>query len=124
MIAPHMRLEEWACITYPLRAGSLEDTIALARKALANDGIATAWKLSQNAISQAPESAVAHEFGGEVLFRRGDFAQAQGEFSRASKLGTNFEVVLGLWLVRSTHEGHLLQTCRFSAILNDTLFTE
>ena len=50
MIAPHMRLEEWACITYPLRAGSLEDTIALARKALANDGIATAWKLSQNAI--------------------------------------------------------------------------
>jgi predicted aspartyl protease len=48
-----------------------------------------AWKLSQTALAEAPESAAAHEFAGEVLFRRGDFTQAESEFQRALKLNEN-----------------------------------
>ena len=49
-----------------------------------------AWTLSQRALAEAPESAAAHEFAGEVLFRRGDFARAKDEFQRASKLDERF----------------------------------
>ena len=49
-----------------------------------------AWTLSQRALVEAPESAAAHEFAGEVLFRRGDFAHAKDEFQRALKLDARF----------------------------------
>jgi predicted aspartyl protease len=65
---------------------TVEDTLALGRKALLNDGVATAWKLSQKALAEAPESAAAHELSGEVLFRRGEFALAEAEFNAAVKL--------------------------------------
>jgi hypothetical protein len=71
-------------------AAAVDDTLALGRKALQNEGVKMAWKLSQRALSEAPESAAAHEFTGEVLFRQGDFAQAESEFQRASKLDANF----------------------------------
>ncbi|HVP47540.1 MAG TPA: tetratricopeptide repeat protein, partial [Bryobacteraceae bacterium] len=74
---------------------SVEDTLSLARKALLHEGIATAWKLSQKALAEAPESAAAHELTGEVLFRRGDFASAEREFNLATKLDPNF--ALALW---------------------------
>jgi len=64
-------------------AAPLDDTLATGRKALANDGVATAWKLAQKALSDAPESAEAHEFAGEVRFRRGEFAEADAEFKAA-----------------------------------------
>jgi len=67
-------------------AASLDDTLALGRKALANEGVATAWRLAQTAIHEAPESAPAHELAGEVLFRRGDLDQAENEFKQATKL--------------------------------------
>src|SRR5579872_4877452 len=66
------------------------DTLALGRKALQNDGVATAWRLAQKATSDAPDSAAAHEFAGEVLFRRGEFAQAEAEFRLAAQLEPNF----------------------------------
>jgi predicted aspartyl protease len=66
-----------------LSAGPLDDTLATGRKALANDGVATAWRLAQKALGDAPESAAAHEFAGEVRFRRGEFAEADAEFKAA-----------------------------------------
>ena len=66
-----------------LYAGPLDDTLATGRKALANDGVATAWRLAQKALADAPESAAAHEFAGEVRFRRGEFADADAEFKSA-----------------------------------------
>jgi predicted aspartyl protease len=66
-----------------LCAGPLDDTLATGRKALANDGVATAWRLAQRALSDTPESAAAHEFAGEVRFRRGEFAEADAEFKAA-----------------------------------------
>jgi len=66
-----------------LYAGPLEDTLATGRKALANDGVATAWRIAQKAMADAPESADAHEFAGEVRFRRGEFAEADTEFKAA-----------------------------------------
>ena len=58
------------------RAGEpVENTLTVGRKALLNEGVATAWKLSQKALADAPDSAAAHKFAGEVLFRRGDFAE-------------------------------------------------
>jgi tetratricopeptide (TPR) repeat protein len=73
-----------------LCAGPLDDTLATGRKALANDGVATAWKLAQKALSDAPESAPAHEFAGEVRFRRGEFAEADGEFKAAVEWDPRF----------------------------------
>ncbi len=73
-----------------LNGASVEDTLVLARKALMHEGVATAWKLSQKALGEAPESAAAHELSGEVLFRRGEFAAAESEFKLASKLDANF----------------------------------
>jgi len=67
-----------------------ENTLTVGRKALLNEGVATAWKLSQKALADAPESAAAHEFAGEVLFRRGDFAQAEAEFKQSTKLDPNY----------------------------------
>jgi tetratricopeptide (TPR) repeat protein len=69
---------------------SPEATLDLARKALLNEGVATAWKLSQQALADTPSSAAAHEFTGEVLFRRGDFKPAESEFRAALKLDPNF----------------------------------
>lgn len=66
-----------------LWAGPLDDTLAMGRKALANDGVATAWKLAQQVLSAAPESAAAHEFAGEVRFRQGEFGEADAEFKTA-----------------------------------------
>ena len=71
------------------------DTLTLGRKALQNDGVATAWRLAQKATSDTPDSAAAHEFAGEVLFRRGEFAQAEAEFRRAAKLDPN--LALAWW---------------------------
>jgi predicted aspartyl protease len=79
-----------ALVATALNGASLEDTLALARKALLNEGVATAWKLSQKAVAEAPESAAAHELNGEVLFRRGEFQAAESEFKLASKLDPNF----------------------------------
>jgi predicted aspartyl protease len=72
------------------RGASLEETLALARKALLNEGVATAWKLSQKVVAEAPESAAAHELSGEVLFRRGELEAAESEFKLALKLDPNF----------------------------------
>jgi predicted aspartyl protease len=83
-------LAVFACSRILVSAAAVDDTLALGRKALQNEGVTIAWKLSQKALTEAPESAAAHEFTGEVLFRRGDFAQAEGEFQRASKLDSNF----------------------------------
>ena len=73
----------------------MEATLSLGRKALLNEGVATAWKLSQQALAEAPDSASAHEFRGEVLFRRGDFAQSESEFKAALKLDAN--LALAWW---------------------------
>jgi predicted aspartyl protease len=73
-----------------LWAGPLEDTLATGRKALGNDGVATAWKIAQKALADAPDSGAAHEFAGEVLFRRGQFAQADAEFKNAVGLEPRF----------------------------------
>ena len=73
-----------------LSAAPVDDTLAIGRKALFNDGVATAWRLAQQAVAEAPTSAAAHEFSGEVLFRRGDFTQAETEFRAALKLDKNF----------------------------------
>jgi len=78
-----------ALVVSALSGASVEDTLALARKALVNEGVATAWKLSQKAVAAAPQSAAAHELSGEVLFRRGEFASAESEFKLASKLDPN-----------------------------------
>jgi predicted aspartyl protease len=69
-----------------LCAGPLDDTLATGRKALEHDGVATAWKIAQKALADAPDSAAAHEFAGEVLFRRGQFTQADAEFKNAVEL--------------------------------------
>lgn len=66
-----------------LCAGPVDDALLMGRKALANDGLATAWRLAQQALDAAPESAAAHEFAGEVRFRRGEFAEADAEFKSA-----------------------------------------
>ena len=79
-----------ALVACALNGASLEDTLTLARKALMQEGVATAWKLSQKALGEAPESAAAHELSGEVLFRRGEFTAAEYEFKLASKLDPNF----------------------------------
>ena len=73
-----------------LCAGPLDDALATGRKALAHDGVATAWKIAQKALADAPDSAAAHEFAGEVLFRRGQFAQADAEFKNAVGLDPRF----------------------------------
>jgi len=72
------------------RAAPVDATLALGRRALLNEGVATAWKLAQQALTEAPDSPPAHEFRGEVLFRRGDFAQAENEFRAALKVDANF----------------------------------
>jgi predicted aspartyl protease len=76
----------WLLSVAILCAGPLEDSLATGRKAFENDGIATAWKIAQKAIQDSPDSAAAHEFAGEVSFRRGDFAQADTEFKNAIEL--------------------------------------
>ena len=73
-----------------LWAGPIDDTLATARKALQNDGVATAWRLAQKALSDAPQSAAAHEFAGEVRFRRGEFADADAEFKTAVEWDPRF----------------------------------
>jgi predicted aspartyl protease len=78
------------CLALALRAAPVDNTLAIARKALLNDGISTAWKLGQQALAEAPDSPAAHEFAGEVLFRRGEFSQAESEFQKAAKLDPNF----------------------------------
>jgi tetratricopeptide (TPR) repeat protein len=78
-----------------LWAGPLDDTLATGRKALAADGVATAWRLAQKALVDAPESAEAHEFAGEVHFRRGEFAEADAEFKAA--LEWNQRLALAWW---------------------------
>src|SRR5690242_19072568 len=79
-----------AFAAFALLGASVEDTLALARKALFQEGVATAWKLSQKAVAEAPASAAAHELSGEVLFRRGEFEAAESEFKLASKLDSKF----------------------------------
>src|SRR5262249_23091396 len=69
---------------------SVEDTLALGRKALSNDGVTTAWKISQKALAASPDSAAAHEFAGEVLFRRGEFERSQAEFQQAVKIDPKY----------------------------------
>ena len=71
-------------------AGPIDDTLATGRKALASDGVATAWRLAQQALKDAPESAAAHEFAGEVRFRRGEFTEADAEFKAAVKWDARF----------------------------------
>jgi tetratricopeptide (TPR) repeat protein len=83
------------CIASALCAAAVDDTVALGRKALLKEGVSMAWKLSQKALAEAPESAVAHEFTGEVMFRRGDFAQAESQFQRALNLDAN--LALAWW---------------------------
>lgn len=73
-----------------LCAGPLDDSLATGRKALANDGVATAWKIAQKAIADAPQSAAAHEFAGEVRFRRGEFTEADAEFKAAIEWDPRF----------------------------------
>jgi tetratricopeptide (TPR) repeat protein len=91
-----VRLEALSLLSAVLLcAGPLEDTLATGRKALQNDGVATAWKLAQKALADAPDSAAAHEFAGEVLFRRGQFALADAEFKNA--IGLDPRLALAWW---------------------------
>ena len=69
--------------------------MATGRKALGNDGVATAWKIAQKVLADAPDSAVAHEFAGEVLFRRGQFVQADAEFKNA--IGLDARLATAWW---------------------------
>ena len=85
-----------------LCAAEPDDTIAIGRKALRNEGVSTAWKLAQKATSDAPGSAAAHEFSGEVLFRRGEFARAEAEFTSATKLDPNY--ALAWWGLARVNE--------------------
>jgi len=78
-----------------LSAAPLDDTLATGRKALAADGVATAWRLAQQALKDAPDSAAAHEFAGEVRFRRGEFAEADSEFKTAVEW--NARLALAWW---------------------------
>ena len=71
-------------------AAQSDDPLAAARKALRNDGVATAWRLAQQALKDRPDLAAAHELAGEVLFRRGEFEQARAEFESARKLDSEF----------------------------------
>jgi Tfp pilus assembly protein PilF len=71
-------------------AGPIDDTLATGRKALRNDGVATAWRLAQKALNDAPQSAAAHEFAGEVRFRRGEFGEAEAEFKTAVEWDPRF----------------------------------
>jgi tetratricopeptide (TPR) repeat protein len=80
----------FACATCAWTGEAVENTLTLGRKALQNEGVATAWKLSQRALAETPESAAAHEFAGEVLFRRGEIVQAEIEFNQSAKLDPNF----------------------------------
>lgn len=73
-----------------LWAGPLDDALIMGRKALDKDGVATAWKIAQKALADAPESAEAHEFAGEVQFRRGEFAGADAEFKTAVEWDPRF----------------------------------
>jgi predicted aspartyl protease len=73
-----------------LSGASADNTLVAARKALLNDGVATAWKLGQQALTEAPDSPAAHEFAGEVHFRRGEFAKAESEFQAAAKVDPNY----------------------------------
>src|SRR5580692_10182700 len=77
-------------IASTLSAATFEEAVALGRKALQNNGVATAWKVAQALLLERPDSAVTHEFAGEVLFRRGDFPEAEDQFKRAVKLNPNF----------------------------------
>ncbi|MBZ5607484.1 MAG: aspartyl protease family protein [Acidobacteriia bacterium] len=78
------------CFASVLAAAPVDNTLALGRRALLNDGVATAWRLAQQALTEAPQSAAAHEFSGEVLFRRGEFAPADQAFQSALQLDPNF----------------------------------
>ncbi len=80
----------WFLCVWALRAGPVEDSIATGRRALATDGVATAWRLAQQALHDAPESAAAHEFAGEVRFRRGEIAEADAEFKSALEWNPRF----------------------------------
>jgi hypothetical protein len=73
-----------------LSAATIEDVVALGRKALQNGGTATAWKIAQTLLLEMADSALSHEFAGEVLFRRGEFSSAEDEFKRALKLQPEF----------------------------------
>jgi Tfp pilus assembly protein PilF len=78
-------------VSAPILWGAdLDETVAMGRKALRNDGVSTAWKAAQKAVADSPESAAAHEFSGEVLFRRGEFPQAEAEFKLAAKLDPKY----------------------------------
>jgi len=90
-------------MTAPLLSGAeSDDALAMGRKALRNDGVATAWKAAQKAVADAPESAAAHEFSGEVRFRRGEFAEAETEFKSAAKLDSNY--ALAWWGLARVNE--------------------
>jgi tetratricopeptide (TPR) repeat protein len=89
-IFPQLSLIALACAACAFAGDAPENTLAVGRKALLNEGVATAWKLSQKVLAEAPELAAAHEFAGEVLFRRGEFAQAEAEFKQSTKLDPNF----------------------------------
>ena len=84
----------------------IDDPLAAGRKALANDGVATAWRLAQKALSDHPELAAAHEFAGEVLFRRGEFEQAEAEFQSAAKLDPKY--ALAWWGLARVSEAESL----------------
>jgi predicted aspartyl protease len=87
--APLRFLIAIACVACAGTGEPVENTLTLGRKALQNEGVTTAWKLSQKALAEAPDSAAAHEFAGEVLFRRGGFAQSEAEFKQATNLDPN-----------------------------------
>jgi hypothetical protein len=71
-------------------AATVEEAIALGRKALQTSATSTAWKIAQTLLLEVPDSAPAHEFAGEVLFRRGEIPKAEDEFKRALKLRADF----------------------------------
>jgi predicted aspartyl protease len=68
-----------ACI---LAGDSLEE----GRAVLIKDHVPAAWELAQKALLTTPQSALAHEFAGEVLFRRADIPAAESEFKNAIAL--------------------------------------
>lgn len=69
-----------------LAAQPSADLIEKGRAALDKQEVVAAWDCARNAVAESPASASAHEFAGEVLFRRGDIHGAEVEFKKALDL--------------------------------------
>ncbi len=86
------------CLVSALAASPADNLLDKARKAFANDGVLTAWKLTQQALAESPDSAAALELSGELLFRRGEFTKADQAFQAALRHDPSYGLA---WLGRA-----------------------